>query len=104
MYKKEIDSDVILNFSSVTPIKSKRSLILWFLNRAKTVSSSDIMYKQKIIKLKEKLANNGYPIKFFDDVLERFGSNNRDFPMEQLNISDFKNIIKIPYIGKPSME
>ena len=38
VYKKEIDTDIILNFSSMTPIKSKRSLILWFLNRAKTIS------------------------------------------------------------------
>ena len=37
MYKKEIDTDVILNFSSMTPIEWKRSLIVWFLNRAKVM-------------------------------------------------------------------
>ena len=34
VHKKEIDIDVILNFSAITLIKWKRALILWFLNRA----------------------------------------------------------------------
>ena len=31
VHKKEIDTDVILNFSAVAPTKWKRELILWFV-------------------------------------------------------------------------
>ena len=74
MYKKEVDTDIILNFSSMTPIKWKRSLISWFLNRAKTISSSDAIYKEEITNLEEKF--NSYPKKFVDKIIERFHMNN----------------------------
>ena len=79
-------------------------MVLWFLNRAKTISSSDAIYKQEITNLKEKFAKNGYPKKFVDETLERFDMNNNDYHNEKLNRSDFRNIMKVPYIGKPSME
>ena len=49
------------------------------------------MYKQEIIKLKEELENNGYPMQFIDDVLEIFAGYSRDCPTEKLNTSDFKH-------------
>ena len=104
VHKKEIDTDVILNFSSMAPIKWKRALILWFLNRAKTISSSDALYKQEITNLKEKFAKNGYPKKFVDEIIERFDRNNNNCHNEKLKSSEFRNIIRVPYIGKPSMD
>ena len=103
VHKKEIDTDVILNFSSVAPIKWKRALILWFLNRAKTISSSDALYKQEIINLKEKFVKNGYPKKFVNEIIERFNMNNNRHN-EKLKSSEFRNIIRVPYIGKPSID
>ena len=104
VHKKEIDTDVILNFSAVTPIKWKRALILWFLNRAKIIASTDAIFKQEITNLKEKFMKNGYPKKFVDDIIERSINNNKEFTDEKLNSSNFKNILKVPYIGKPSSE
>ena len=73
-YKKEIYTDVIFNFSSMTPIKWKRSLKSCCLNRAKTISSSDAIYKEEITNLEEKF--NSYPKKFVDKIIERFHMNN----------------------------
>ena len=103
MCTKTFASDIILNFTSMTPIKWKRSLILWFLNREKVVSSSDTILQKRNCKTERNMARNGYPMKFVDYVLERFGDNNIDCPKEKLNIPDFRNIIKVPYIAKPSM-
>ena len=88
----------------MTPIKLKKALILWFLNRAKAIASTDTIYKQKIANLKTKFIKNGYLKKFVDDVIKRSINNNKGCTNEKLNSSNFKNILKVPYIGKPSSE
>lgn len=60
---------MIFNFSPMTPIKWKRALILWFLNKAKTIASNDTIYKKEIIKLKRIVHKNSYTKKFVDDVI-----------------------------------
>ena len=50
---KKNDTGVILNFSAVAPIKWKRALILWFVNRTRIIASTYKIYKQKITHLKE---------------------------------------------------
>ena len=104
IHKKQMDTDVILNFSAVAPTKWKRALILWFVNRARIIASTHEIYKQEIINLKEKFLKNGYPKKFLDDVIDRSTNLNKDHTNKKLSNSDFKNIIKVPYIGKPSNE
>ena len=104
VHKKEIDTDVILNFSAVAPIKWKRALILWFVNRARIIASTHNIYKQEITSLKEKFFKNGYPKKFVDDIIERSLNINKDCTKQKLSNSDFKNVVKVPYIGKPSIE
>ena len=74
------------------------------MNRAKTISSSDAIYKQEITILKEKFAQNGYPKKLVDEIIERFNMNNSNCHNEKLKTSDFRNIIKVHYIGKPSID
>ena len=103
VYRKKIDTDVILNFSAITPIKWKRALILWFMNRAKIIASTDTIYKQQITNLKEKFIKNCYPKKFVDDVIEISINYSKECINEILNSSNFKNILKVPYIGKPSI-
>ena len=74
------------------------------MNRAKTISSSDAIYKQEITILKEKFAQNGYPKKLVDEIIERFNMNNSNCHNEKLKTSDFRNIIKVLYIGKSSID
>ena len=75
---KKIDVDVILNFSTITPTKWKRALILWFLNRIKIIASTDAIYKQDITNFKEKFIKKCYPKKFTDDVIERSINNKKE--------------------------
>ena len=42
--------------------------------------------------------------KFVDDVVERSIKNNKEWTNEKPNSSNFKNILKVTYIGKPSSE
>ena len=104
VYKKETDTDVVLNFSSIAPLKWKRSLVLWFLNRAKKLSSNNTIYKKEVVKLKEKFLRNNYPEKFFTDILRNFEENLSNNPKDKLSQSDFKHLIKVPYIGKVTFE
>ena len=62
----------------MTPIKWKRDLVLWFLNRAKIKASTDTIYKQEITNFKEKFRKSCYPNKFVDDVSERSINNNKE--------------------------
>ena len=47
-----------------------------------------MIYKQEITNLKEKFAQNGYPKKFLDEILERFDMNNSDCHNEKLKRFD----------------
>ena len=54
--------------------------------------------------MKEKFAQNGYPKKFDDQIIERLDMINSGCHNEKLKSSDFRNIIKVHYIGKPSID
>ena len=41
--------------------------------------NSNTIYKKEIVKLKEKLEYNNYTIKFVNDILQKFDSNNKEF-------------------------
>ena len=88
----------------MTPIKRKRALILWFSSKAKIITSNDFSYKQEIKNLKEKSIKSGYLKKFVDDVIERSLNNKKECTNEKPNSLELKNILKVPYIGKPSIE
>ena len=74
------------------------------MNIAKVIAPTDTIYKQEITNLKEKFIKNGYPKKFVDDVIEIPINNNKECNNEKLNSSNFKNILKVSYIGKLSSE
>ena len=82
----------------------EKSSILWFVNRARIIASTHKIYKQEITNLREKFFKNGYPMKFVDDVIVRSININKDCTKQKLSSSDFKNIVKVPYLGKPSNE
>ena len=43
---------------------------------------------------------NGYPIKFVNDIIDRSINFNKDCTKKKLSSSDFKNVVKVPYILK----
>ena len=74
------------------------------MNRAKIIASTPKIYEKEIKNLEEKFSFNGYPVKFVNDVIDRSINLNKDCTKKKLTSSDFKNIVKIPYIGKASNE
>ena len=47
---------------------------------------------------------NNYPIKFNNDILQKFDNNKKYYPKEKLKKSYFRNIIKGAFMDKLSME
>ena len=47
---------------------------------------------------------NGYPIKLVNDVIDRYINFNKDCTKKKLSSLEFKNIVKVPFIGKASNE
>ena len=74
------------------------------MNRARIKALTPKIYEKEITNLKEKFFKNGYPIKLVNDVIDRSINLNKDCTKKKLSSSDFKNIVKIPYIGKASNE
>ena len=97
VYKKRTNTNLILNFNALCPIKWKSGLILCFLNRAKHICSSNFLFDKKVSMLKKMFLNNGYPSSFFDKILVSFQSSNKF----SQNIS-FENSFCILYLGKES--
>ena len=62
----------------MAPTKCKRALILWFVNRTRTIACRHKIYKQEFTNLKEKFFKNGYPKKFINDIIERSININKD--------------------------
>ena len=92
----------MLNFSAICPDKWKRGLIFCLLNIAKRICSNDILFNQEVDKLRHMFKMNGYPLYYFNRVLERFlnppsinNDNNSDEDVPCV-------LIKIPYIGDQS--
>ena len=93
VYRKPTNTNLILNFNALCPIKWKSGLILCFLNRAKRICSSDFLFDKEVSMLKKMFLNNGYPSSFFDKILASFQSSNKF----SQNIS-FENSFCIPYL------
>ena len=102
IYRKETNTNVLLNFSAICPLSWKKGLIFGALSRAKTVCSSSDLLSKEINNLRTIFWKNGYPIPFFNKVLELF--NQRLSGDESREKDDMKYIVKIPYVGTISHE
>ena len=65
VYRKDTYTGVMLNFSSIAPLKWKRSLITCLLHRATVVCSTQTLLNQEIVRLKNIFFSNGYTERFF---------------------------------------
>ena len=103
VYRKPTHTGQMLNFSALCPDKWKRGLILCLLNIGKRICSNEYLFSEEVEKLRKMFKLNGYPVYYFNKVLEKFlnptlNNNNSD------NTDDDNNcmLIKIPYIGDHS--
>ena len=105
VYRKKTDTGVILNETAVAPEQWKRGLANCFLHRAEIVCSDEKAQKAEISKLGDIFYENNYPSDFFDRAVNQFKKNKhgKEIQSEVKKKPDMKLMIKIPFIGKPSV-
>ena len=105
VFRKETNTDVLLNYEAVAPTKWKSGLILCLLNRAYRICSSSRLFGLEVEKLKNIFIKNAYPASFFDKVhkkfMEKLTTNSQCTDAEEEN---FRFNLSIPYIGKQSIK
>ena len=72
VYRKETNTNLLLNFQSYAPFIYKKSLVLCFIRRAFTICSSWCLFDREISSLRDIFLKNGYPVTLFDHLLEKF--------------------------------
>ena len=104
VYRKETNTNVLLNFHAKCPKRWKLSLIHNMLNRAWTICSNYNLLHNEIEKLRNIFISNSYPVFIFENVVNLFLSSklgNSVLVNDQAE-KDMKFIFKIPFVGKPS--
>jgi len=75
IWRKPTNSGILLNFKAMCPLNWKSGLIVCLLKRSITVCSGDSLLRCEIANLRNMFLKNGYPGRFFDDVLSKFNAN-----------------------------
>ena len=110
VYRKETNTDVIMNYHDVTPKSWKAGLVFCFLNRAFNVCSSSVLFLNEVKNLKSIFLRNAYTTSFFDHVYEKFMKKKEELSMsKECEDEDcveeevkMKLLIKLPYFGRCS--
>ena len=100
VFRKKTDTNVILNYQAVTPTSWKKGLVKCFMHRAKSICSDKTLFDEEMENLKVIFNKNGYPDSFFDRAKREFINKEDD---DRRSEKEKKPIVKIPYIGKPSI-
>ena len=99
IYTKPSNTNVVLNFDSCTPQSWKKNLIKYLFIRNERLVSKEFQ-RNELIKIKELLSKNGYPIKFIENEIEKLQKSEVNSE-EQLNTQNIQ-YLTIPYIKKIS--
>ena len=100
VWRKPTHTGVILNYHAVCPLKWKSGLITCLLNRAKTICSTESLFRSEVTKLKEMFFKNGYSAWFYNKTLNTFynsGQHENDQISEDENDNQ-KLYLEIPKI------
>ena len=106
IYRKDTNTNVLLNFCAVCPYTWKKGILFGALHRAKLICSSRVLFLQEVSKLRTIFFRNGYSYAFFNKVYQSF-EHRKPKVTEVDGIKDEvdrKYIFKIPYVGSLSHE
>ena len=106
VYRKETNTNVIMNFKDVTPQSWKTGLIFCFLNRAFNLCSSSYLFQREVKKLKSIFLQNAYTPSFFDSVYDKFMRKKEEDAVEEEEETEeeTKFLLKLPFVGKCSSD
>lgn len=74
VYRKPTHTGLLMNFSAYSPIQWKFGVIRCLLHRAYKVCTSWQLFHSEVDKLRRMFAENNYPIKIFNSVVDKFMS------------------------------
>ena len=103
VYRKCTNTNTLLHFDAVAPVRWKSGLVKCMVNRAQRLSSSAFHFQNEVAKLKSIFAQNAYPVQFFDKIYHRFIQNTHQNTATGTLENDFKYNLKVPFVGKPSL-
>ena len=101
VYRKDTNTDVLLNFNAVCPLSWKRGILFGALNRAKIICSSKEAFLNEVKKLRDIFYRNGYSDTFFNKIYQSFEEKPVNVQVSNdIDVKDkFRYVLKIPYIG-----
>ena len=105
VFRKKTNTNVILNFAAAAPNKWKAGLIFCFLHRARKICSSADIFSREVHLLRDLFCENGYPIKFFEKVFEKFQQRISSPPQDDEASDDEDTrpyILKLPFVQNES--
>jgi len=103
VYRKQTNTNVILNMCAFCPSQWKFGLITCFLNRAYTVCSTWSLFHMEITKLMDIFTSNGYPRHILEQCINKFVA--KKFNSDNVRESESEEkqyVICIPYVGHAS--
>ena len=107
VFRKDTNTDMILNYSSVAPMKWKTGLVKCLVHRAHKGCSNKILLRKEIDHLRQMFFKNGYPKRLFNDIVDEFRTQQdaqnevNDQTLSEDNTT--KIILKIPFVGSKSV-
>ena len=103
VYRKSTNTNVLLNYNALCPIKWKLGLMTCLINRAYTVCSSWELFHNELEKLKDIFSSNGYPVNLFWETVNKFVTKKFDDNSSKEK-DDMKYVLCLPYIGHASLD
>ena len=104
IYRKDTNTNVLLNVCAVCPYSWKKGILFGALHRAKMICSSKPLFFKEVSKLRSIFFRNGYSREFFNKVYHSFQHRKPKTTNKELKDDDidFKYIFKIPFVGSLS--
>ena len=105
VYRKPTYTSLILNFKALCPIHWKTGLFHTLIHRADHICSSWEIFHNEIERLTTIFSKNGYPLSFIQNQVRKFLNSKFSGNLSPLHTDQYlsTNVIKIPYIGTPSI-
>ena len=105
IFRKQTNTDVLLNFNSVAPDSWKRGLIKF--HRAKSICSSKLILDKEFTKISEIFRKNEYPEWFVRRERMNFERHMDEVQKKPSQIEETKNkwnyMLTLPYVGRDTV-
>ena len=85
------------------PVEYKRGLILTLLHRCFALVSSDENFHLEVVKLKEIINKNGYPVKVIDKCISMFLKKKNEIKSPVTTVPKKEINLFLPYLGAASL-